>query len=108
VIGLGRLSRLRLDSGGMVAIIREADRDQVSAVAKHQGRVDLFEVVMPAFLAERVQGDPRIQNCVKIDIDQVVEVLDILARHGIAGLIREGQLTNSRGSAAQSRSGGSR
>jgi hypothetical protein len=45
---------------------------------------------MPAFLPERVRGDPRIENGVKIDIDQIVKVPEILARDRIAGLIRKG------------------
>ena len=32
---------------------------------------------MPALLLERVKGEPRIKNGVKIDIDQVVEVPEI-------------------------------
>ena len=45
---------------------------------------------MPTFLLEGVRSDPRIKNRVKIDIDEVVEIPEILACDRIAGLVRKG------------------
>ena len=42
---------------------------------------------MPAFLPKGVRSNQRIKNRIKIDIDQVVEVPEILACDRIAGLI---------------------
>jgi hypothetical protein len=45
---------------------------------------------MPAFLIERAWRDPRIENRVKINIDQVVEISEILTCGRILGLVRKG------------------
>src|SRR5271165_3242642 len=45
---------------------------------------------MPTFLLEGGRSDPWIKSRIKIDIDQVVEVPEILTCDRIAGLVRKG------------------
>src|ERR1700741_4432984 len=45
---------------------------------------------MPTFLLEGVRSDPRVKNRIKIDIDEVVKIPEILACDPIAGLVRKG------------------
>ena len=55
-----------------------------------QRRVAAFQLIVPAFLLEGVFGQKRKQHGVEIDIDEVVEVLEVLAGHRIGGLVRKG------------------
>src|SRR5260370_387162 len=50
------------------------------------GRVKL---VMPAFLLEDLRRQARLEHRIQIDIDKIVEILNILACHRIARLIRK-------------------
>src|SRR5215831_177114 len=45
---------------------------------------------MPTFLLKGVCSDPRIKNRIKINIDEVVKIPEILACDRIAGLVRKG------------------
>ena len=47
------------------------------------------ELVMPAFLPEGVFRDQRKQHRIEIHINEVVKVLQVLARHRIGGLVRK-------------------
>src|SRR5262249_1183270 len=42
---------------------------------------------MPALLLEYLRCQPRKEHRIQIDVDQVVEILDVLARDRIAGLV---------------------
>src|ERR1700730_12087895 len=44
---------------------------------------------MPALLLEYLRCQSRKEHRIQIDIDQVVEILDILARDRVAGLVRK-------------------
>lgn len=46
---------------------------------------------VPAFLTEDVLADAGMEDGVDVDVDEVVEVLQVGAGHGIAGLVREGE-----------------
>jgi hypothetical protein len=46
---------------------------------------------MPALLFEGVRADARVEHGVEIDIDQVVEILQILARDRVTGLVGIGE-----------------
>ena len=46
---------------------------------------------MPSFLLKDQGGKARIENRVQIDVDQVVEILDVLAGDRITGLVGVGE-----------------
>jgi len=54
-------------------------------------RVDGVELVMPALLREGVRREKRMEHRVEIDVDEIVEVLQVLAGDRVAGLIRKGE-----------------
>ena len=56
---------------------------------EHHRALGVVELVVPAFLPEGVLGDQREEHRVEIDVDEVVEVLEVLRRHRIGGLVRK-------------------
>ncbi len=46
---------------------------------------------MPPFLLKHKRRYVRIKNGIEIHVNEIIEVLDILACHGITGLIRIGE-----------------
>ena len=50
--------------------------------------VEVFQFKMPALLLQDKWGEARIEDSVEVDIYQVVEILEVLARHWITGLVR--------------------
>src|SRR5215475_5197068 len=44
---------------------------------------------MPALLLKDLWRQARMEHCIQIDVDEVIEILDVLARYRIAGLVRE-------------------
>ena len=51
--------------------------------------VQAVQLVMPALLLEGVRPDQRVKRRVQVHIDQVVEILGVLAGHRVAGLVRD-------------------
>jgi hypothetical protein len=49
----------------------------------------IVDLVMPALLHQGLLADQRMQDRVDVDIDQVVEILHVLARHRIACFVGE-------------------
>ncbi len=49
--------------------------------------IGIVKFVMPSFLLEYERGEPRIENRIQVNVDQVVEILDVLAGDRIAGLV---------------------
>ncbi len=56
-----------------------------------QGGLRVIDVVMPSLLLENARRDAGVKDRVQVDIDEVVEVLEVLAGHGVAGLVRVGE-----------------
>ena len=56
-----------------------------------QGAFGAVGLDVPAFLLEAVFVDAGEEDSVKVDVDQIVEVLKVGAGHWIAGLVREGE-----------------
>ena len=48
-------------------------------------------VDVPAFLAQHILVDARKEHGVKVDVDEIVEILQVGAGHRIAGLVRKGK-----------------
>ena len=53
--------------------------------------IGVFDLVVPAFLLQGVFWDKRVEHGVEIDVDQVVEILQVLAGNWIAGLVGVGE-----------------
>ena len=50
-----------------------------------------FQLVVPTFLAQVVRRDERVKDRVQVDLDQVVEVLQVGARHRVGRLVGRGE-----------------
>ena len=89
----------RVGEHGVLALLGEAGVgrgvDALHLVVDHAlvgpGAVGGVGFDVPAFLAEAVLGDARVEDGVEVDVDEVVEVLQIGAGHGVAGLVGEGE-----------------
>jgi hypothetical protein len=56
-----------------------------------QGVGHVLQFVMPALLLVGVAREERVEHGVKVHVDQVVEVLPVLAGHRVAGLVGVGE-----------------
>src|SRR5262249_14387014 len=50
-------------------------------------RVDALKLVMPALLREHLRGEARMEYRIQIDVDQIVEIREVLARERIGGAV---------------------
>src|SRR6266508_4257041 len=51
----------------------------------------IVDLVVPALLHQCLFADQRVQDCIYIDFDQIVEILHVLARHWITVFVGEGE-----------------
>jgi len=49
------------------------------------------DLIMPAFLAEDLRGQAGMKHGVQIHVDEIVEIREVLAGYGVAGLVRIGE-----------------
>ena len=90
------ISRVRIERAlRQIAHHRIGGRKRTLHLIEHDALVDqrrraIIELIVPAFLPENVFGQQRKEHRVEIHIDQVVEILEVLAGHRISGLVRKG------------------
>jgi hypothetical protein len=81
---LGLLGQLRV-GGGIDALHLVVDHALDGKL-----RIPGGQVQVPAFLLEDLRGDAGEEDSVQVHVHQVAEVLQVLAGHGVAGLVRVG------------------
>ena len=56
-----------------------------------EGQLPLLDLVVPALLLEDLRRQPRVEDGVEVDVDEVVEVLQVLAGNRVAGAVGVGE-----------------
>ena len=85
VIGEERLLRVTAQQiiGRRVSALHLVEHNALEA----KRLVGTFEFVMPAFLLEYLRRDARVEHRVEVNIDEVVEVLQVLAGDGVTRFV---------------------